>query len=174
MKKTLLIACGFLASAALVAPVSAQSYKWKDEKGQTHISDTPPPRAAKAQKTGGEEKALTRGTPADTKAASSEKPVTNDAKAPSSGPKTLAEKDMEFKKRQQEAKDKAEKAEKEREAEAERQRACESARQSLSTLQSGAPVGTIDEKGKQTIMNSAARQQEIERDQRFIEKNCSK
>lgn len=96
MKLTLVFALG-IASTAAIVPANAQTYQWKNSSGQTVISDTPPPRTTLAPRTigGNQQPKLDE-----------EKSTEKQADAP----KTTAEKDLEFKKRQQEAKEKAEKS----------------------------------------------------------------
>ena len=114
MKLTLVFALG-IASTAAIVPANAQTYQWKNSSGQTVISDTPPPRTTLAPRTigGNQQPKLDE-----------EKSTEKQADAP----KTTAEKDLEFKKRQQEAKEKAEKITKEQTAAAEKRENCERAR----------------------------------------------
>ncbi|WP_434516457.1 DUF4124 domain-containing protein [Dechloromonas sp. ARDL1] len=138
--------------------VHAETYQWKDSSGQTVISDTPPPSNAKSR----------RAINARQPSVVSEKPAEKAAE----GPKTTAEKDMEFKKRQQENKEKAEKLAKEQAAEADRKDNCERAKQNLAALQSDNPIATLDDKGQQKTMDTTQRDQELERARRVIAETC--
>ena len=104
MKPVFIFAIIF-ASTAAITPSYGETFQWKDSNGQTVVSDTPPPATAKGRRSIGCAKP---NIVADAAAESS-------AEAPkvSEAPKSMAEKDLEFKKRQQEAKEKAEKQAKE-------------------------------------------------------------
>jgi len=104
----------------------------------------------------------------------SEKPaekVADSTKAPE-GPKTTAEKDLEFKKRQQEAKEKADKQAKEQAAEAEKRDNCERAKRNLAALENNQPMVTLDENGQRKVMDTTQREQEMERARRFMAESC--
>ena len=158
MKLTLVFALG-IASTAAIVPANAQTYQWKNSSGQTVISETPPPRTTLAPRTigGNQQPKLDE-----------EKSTEKQADAP----KTTAEKDLEFKKRQQEAKEKAEKITKEQTAAAEKRENCERARRSVAALASNQPMATLDEKGERTIMDTSQRDLEMERAQRFMTESC--
>lgn len=134
---------------------SAQVYQWKDSTGRTVISDSPPPTTSKSSRT------------------VSSAPATDSAAvAVGSAPKTTAEKDLDFKKRQQEAKQKAEREAKEQLAAADRKDNCERAKQHLATLESGERLVTRDESGERRFLDDAQRQQEIERTRRVMTETC--
>ena len=147
-------------SVAAMSAVYAETYQWKDSSGQTVISDTPPPSNAKSRRSIGTQQP----------SVVSEKPAEG-AKAPE-GPKTTAEKDMEFKKRQQENKEKADKLAKEQASEAERKDNCERAKRNLTALENNQPMVTLDEKGQRKIMDTTQREQELERARRVIAEAC--
>ena len=127
--------------------VSAQTYQWKDSNGRTVISDTPPPGNARQSRT------MTTA-------------------APGEPGKTLAERDLEFKKRQQDNKEKAEKDSKESAAKADLQENCQRARQQLISLESGQRMSTTDSNGERRFIEDAERQKEIERVRKFINDSC--
>jgi hypothetical protein len=113
MKTALILALG-IASTAAVITAHAQTYQWKDSSGRTIISDTPPPGSAKAARAiGNAQPAVVKGDVA--------------AEKPADAPKTAAEKDLEFKKRQQEAREKADKDAKEQKAAADKRENCDAA-----------------------------------------------
>jgi hypothetical protein len=163
MKPALILAFGF-ASALLMTPLHAQVYQWKDSAGRTVVSDTPPPGvAAKDARVIGERQPAARG----------EKPADKTSNGKSSeAPKTTAEKDLDFKKRQQEGREKAEKSAKEQKAQADREENCRRARGNLAALESKRLVGTLDEKGERKPFDDAQRQQEIERARQFMAESC--
>lgn len=152
MKSPLIFALCVMSTVAAVS-VQAQTYQWKDKNGRTVISDTPPPGSAKSSQ-------VNDAAPAAPAATTTE------------APKTFAEKDMEFRKRQQEAKDKAEKEAKEQAAAAEKRENCERARRNLAALESSQPLASIDENGQRKSMDNGMRQQEIERARQFIIETC--
>lgn len=150
------VAC--LIAAALPATSSAQVYQWKDSSGRTVISDTPPPPNAKGSRSIGSNPPPSTTTPATEGAAAA--------------PKATAEKEMDFKKRQQEAKEKADKEAKEKAAAAENKENCERARRQLTALESGVRVAMADEKGERRFMEDAERQREIERTRKAVAETC--
>jgi len=155
MKTAKLLA--LLAAAAISATSAhAQTYQWKDSSGRTVISDTPPPGSAKDRQTLGGQPAV----------------VTTPAEKAAEAPKTTADKDMEFKKRQQEAKDKADKDAREQAATAQKKENCERTRRNLSALESGRPLSQPDENGQPRLMDTTQREQEIERARKFMSDAC--
>jgi hypothetical protein len=163
MKTPLVFALGITLTAAF-APAHAQTYQWKDSSGRTIISDTPQPgAAAKAARTlGGQQPSI----------AKEEKPAEKSAQAP----KTTAEKDLEFKKRQMETKEKGEKDAKEQKAAADKLENCERARRNLAALESNQPFASLnekgDEKGERQAMDDAQREQETNRARQFLTESC--
>lgn len=157
--KNLQIFALIIASTATVFSATAQTYQWKDSSGRTVISDTPPPGSAKesARTIGGKATGANAGPAA--------------GKAPEA-PKTFAEKDMDFKKRQQETSDKAEKAEKEKAAALDKRENCDRAQKQLALLESGQRIATTDDKGERQIMEDAEREKEMERARRFVSESC--
>ena len=153
MNRALILAAGIAAS--FVATVAdAQTYQSKDSRGRTVISATPPPASARGARTVG-------GNPAEA------------AAKPADAPKTAAEKDMEFRKRQQEAREKADKDAKEQAAATQKRDNCERARMQASALESGRRMLVPDGKGGETLMDDEARAGEIERAQRAISEACN-
>ena len=137
-----------MTALCLALPASAQIYQWKDQNGKTVISDKPPADQTQAQRVN------TYG-PSENK------------KQP-----TLAEREMEFRKRQKDAQEKAEKTEKADAAAAEKNHHCQTARSQLRMLESGQRVAMRDEKGERYIIDDTQRSKEIERTKNTIEANC--
>jgi len=159
--RTTLISVLVFASTAAVISAHAETYQWKDASGRTVVSDTPPPGSAKVERMlGGAPQGVTQVQESEK---TSEKPA---------APQTTAEKDMAFKKRQQEAKEKAEQAAKEQAAARDKQENCERARRNVAALEANQPVATFDEKGERQLLNAEQRQQEIERARRFMSESC--
>ena len=139
-----------LAAFSVAMSANAQIYQWKDEGGKTIISDKPPVGANTAAKK------IDSATP-----------------AAASNQKTLADRELDMRKRQKEAQDNSEKAAKEQAASNERAKNCESARRYLQTLESGERVSMRDDKGERYFMEDAQREQEIASTRQSIQSNCA-
>ncbi len=146
MKRIALLA----AVAAIAFSAHAQIYQWKDANGKTVISDKPPVGVVQPQKSYGAS------------------PSSSSAPAQ----KSLAEREMDFRKRQKESQDLAEKTRKENAAAADKQENCNNARRQLQLFESGERVALRDEKGERYFMDDAQRDQEIAKTRTFIESNC--
>ncbi len=164
-----------LFAALLVAPVvmlsaaHGQTYQWKDSSGKTVISDTPPPGSAKGSRSiGAKQPAVVTGSAEN----ATENGTAEKAKAASSEPQTVAEKELDFRKRQQEAREKAEKEEKEAAAARQKRETCERARNNYRMLQSDTPISQADSKGNLQTMDAARRSQELERTRRIMQEAC--
>ncbi len=157
MKNHLIFTLG-IALTVTALNAGAQTYQWKDSSGRTIISDTPPPGTAK-------EGSRTIGGKAPPS-------TTSSAAKPAEAPKTYAEKDMEFKKRQQEASEKADKEAKEKALAAEKRDNCDRAQKHIALLESGQRSATVDEKGERRIMNESEKEGEIERARRAVKDSC--
>ena len=84
----------------------------------------------------------------------------------------LADRDMEFRKRQKESREAAEKGEADRRAGAQRQEGCEAARSALQTLESGDRVAMHDSKGERYYLDDRQRQEEIAKARQAVQANC--
>ena len=138
------------AALCLARPASAQIYQWKDQNGKTVISDKPPVGQVPLQKQIDAAPAAKTGT-----------------KQPS-----LADREMEFRKRQKEAQENAEKARKEETASAERNENCQNARRHLQVLESGERVALRDDKGERYYLDDTQRGQEAAKVKHFLETQC--
>ena len=139
------------ATLTLSVAIAAQGqiYQWQDERNRTVISDRPPTGQVRQQRT------VEAAAPPSTEAG-----------------KTLADRDMEFRKRQKESRDAAEKGEADRRASAQRQENCEVARTELRALESGDRLQRYDSKGERYVVDDAQRQQQIARVRQIIETDC--
>jgi len=146
MKRIVLLAT----IAAIALSAHAQIYQWKDKDGKTVISDKPPVGAVQAQKKYGAG-ATSTSAPAQ---------------------KSLAEREMDFRKRQKESQELADKTRKEEASAADKQENCNKARRQLQLLESGERVALRDEKGERYFMDDAQRSQETAKARTFIESNC--
>jgi len=150
--------------ALALAPLTtahAQTYQWKDSSGRTVISDTPPPgQAAKnARAIGSAQPSVVKEEKTTEKAADA--------------PKTAAEKDLDFKKRQQESREKAEKDVKEQKIAADKRDNCERARRNLAALESNFRIAMPNEKGERELMDNTQREQEMQRARQIMADSCN-
>jgi hypothetical protein len=145
-----------LLALAIVLPAQAQVYKWKDAEGKTIISDTPQPGSGKpiapAEKS-------TATPPAGSGAVEA--------------PKSAADWELEFKKRQQEQKAAADKAAQDK-ANADRKRQnCERAKRHLALMESGERVKIRQADGESVYIDDQRRQQESESARKSVQENCN-
>ena len=162
-KPTLIFAL-FLVPTVAFSTAHAETYQWKDSNGQTVVSDVPPPPTVKGRRSiGGSQPSVVSEKPAEKSA--------EDAKA-ADAPKTSAEKDLEFKKRQQEQKEASDKAQKEAANKNTVKQGCVSEKQQLQLLESGERIATRDEKGERVYMDDNQRAAEIERTRKLVAEAC--
>lgn len=145
----------------MALPAQAQVYKWKDAQGRTVISDTPQPGSGKQTPVAGKPS-----TPPPVESAAGEE------SAASAAPKTLAEKDLEFKQRQQQKKEAAEKAAKEKAEADQRKDNCERARSSQKLMESGQRVSRMKDSGEREILDDQQRQFEVEKARKSVQDWC--
>ncbi|MBK7356364.1 DUF4124 domain-containing protein [Propionivibrio sp.] len=141
-----------LAVFALLAATlaNAEIYQWKDANGKTIYSDQPPVGVVR------QPKKIETPPPAESK----------------STPQTLADRDLDFRKRQKEAEESAEKAKKEQSTAADKKQFCENTRRRLQALESGERIALLDDKGERYYMDDAQREQEIAKLRQNIGSNC--
>ncbi len=133
-----------------VAP--AQVYTWRDASGKIHYSDTPPP--------GADAKKMRPGTPSG-------------AASPSGAPaRSVAEQDMEFRKRQTETDKVRAKAERERNDAEDSRRNCEDAKRNLNALESGQRMSRLNEAGESIPLDDEMRAQETEKARKSVQSWC--
>jgi len=175
----------FMICALAAASANAEIHKWVDSEGKVHYTDEPPP--AKAQS-----RPLTiKPAPAPTPEAAPATP-SNGATPPkggiptpapdaapattpnsgAAGPKTMSDKEQEFRKRRAQEEEAKAKREKEQQEAKQREQNCAQARSSLRTLQEGGRVYSYDAKGERVFMDEAARQQAIANAQKSVDSWC--
>lgn len=166
-----------LALALVTAlPAAGEIYNWKDKDGTTHYSDIPPAK--------GEVKTLRAGPAARPAPAASvhggeaatqpAAPGTANASPAADGkPKTLAERELEFRQRRAAEAEAQAKAEKEAEDAAQKARACEQARNQLTALTSGQRVSRFNASGERVVIDDAERAAEVTRTQEQIDRACN-
>lgn len=155
MKHALVFAL-FFASTAAVLSAHAQSYQWRDSNGHLVISDRPPPANAR------EAQPINPAAPAAGSAAQG------------AAPRTTAEQNMEFKKRQQEARERSDKEAKDAAAAAQKRENCERARNQLAILESGNHRLVVpDGKGGEMFVEGDVKEAEMERARKIIAESCN-
>lgn len=163
------LACLSLAALALMlqsAPAEAQ-WKWRDSRGQIHISDIPPPRDVP------EKDVLQRPELAVRKPAPP--PPAATASAPAvAGPsgKVPVDAELEERKRKAEQEQAARAKAGEQRAAAVRKDNCQRARDQLATLDSGQRIARIKADGEREILDDNARARETQRAREAIASEC--
>lgn len=131
--------------------------KWVDAEGKVHYSDKPP---ADIKSTTVKSAAALEG---------------NNIKPASgvSAPKTLAEREAEWKKSQKAKDEAAQKEAKVQEAASIKQKNCDSARSNLTTLENSPALVTYNSKGKRTIVDDDTRKQRTEEARQAVNSYCN-
>jgi hypothetical protein len=147
-------------------PASAQMYKWVDSDGKVQYSDKPPPSNIKAEKLrvpAGAANAPTTGEDKGAAQKGASKPA----------PKTAAEQDQAFRKRQLDAA-KAQAEEAKRQAQAgDRAENCKRAKAALANFEIGGRVTRIDEKGERAYMDDQQIAQETAKARAEVAAACN-
>ena len=143
----------------LAAATAAQAgiTRWVDAEGKVHYSDQPPPPAAKSQKT-----LPLKNNPALPQAAPGGK----------DGEKSLAEKELESRKRRVQAEETAAKQAQDQEEAKSRKTNCEQARSQLQALQEGQRVSKFNEKGERVFLEDSDRAPAIEEAKKSADSWC--
>lgn len=137
-------------------PASAQMYKWVDSDGKVQYSDKPPPSNIKAEKLRVPARAADAPATGEDKGAAQK-----DAAKPA--PKTAAEQEQAFRKRQLDAaKAQTEQAKKQAQA-GDRAENCKRAREALANFEIGGRITRIDEKGERVYLDEQQIAQEMAR-----------
>jgi hypothetical protein len=142
---------------ALATVAQAGVTRWVDAEGKVHYSDQPPPPTAKSQKT------------LDLKTSPALPIAAPDNKG---GEKSLAEKDLESRKRRVQAEETAAKQAKDQEEEKSRKANCEQARNQLQAFQEGQRIAKFDEKGERVFLEGNDRALAIEEAKKTVDSWC--
>lgn len=140
---------------AFGASAFAQQYKWVDKDGRVRYGDVPPPGV--------------QARPLRPPPAVSAPPAAPDAKAPLS----TAEKDAEFRKRQEEALKEREKQEIASRDAAAKKENCARAQEYLRTLQSGQRITRTDAKGERVFLEDSQVAQETAQARQAVQQWCN-
>ncbi|MDR3088110.1 MAG: DUF4124 domain-containing protein [Azoarcus sp.] len=189
VRLALVLTMSAISALALIAlPASAEIYKWKDKDGKTHFSDMPPngadikvtPTSRRAKSTKPaitdfvpepeEEDAAPEGDAA--KAPESAEGAKGEKDAKDAKPKTLAERDKDFKERRAAEAEARAKAEKESSKAAYRAQECERAKNQHAALTSGIRIARPSSNGRE-YLNDAERAAEIERVKGLVDTFCN-
>ncbi len=150
----------------LALPASAQMYKWVDSNGKVQYSDKPPPSNVKTEK-------LREPAPAPRATAASDAKGGEKKDAAKAGPRTAAEQEQAFRKRQIDAA-KAQEEEGQKQAES-RNKAenCKRAKAALANLQLGGRQVRIDEKGERAFLDDQQIVQETAKAKQEADAACN-
>lgn len=162
-----------IALALCVAlPASAQMYKWVDSNGKVQYSDKPPPSNIKTEKLRAPPPAPS--APATSATAGEAKAGTQkDKDAAKAGPKTPAEQEQAFRKRQLEA-SKAQEADEKKQAQArDKAEHCRRATAAVNALQLGGRQQRIDSKGERVFLDEQQISQELAKAQKEAAAACN-
>ncbi|MGC2167025.1 MAG: DUF4124 domain-containing protein [Gallionella sp.] len=135
--------------------------KWLDENNHVHYSDQPPPSNATARKL----------TPVADPGPAAESDATTEANGTNT-PKTIAEREAEWKKTQKAKQDAADKATQEQAKLDANKANCASAEHSLKVLESGTRITDVDEKGERYFLSEEQLQQRIAKINSDIQSFC--
>ncbi len=150
----------------LALPASAQMYKWVDSNGKVQYSDKPPPSNIKTEK-------LRAPAPAASAPAPSEAKGGTQKDAAKAGPKTAAEQEQAFRKRQLDAA-KAQEEEGKKQAQArDKAENCKRATAAVANLQIGGRQMRIDEKGERAFLDDQQIAQETAKAQQEAAAACN-
>ena len=165
-----------MAALTCSMPAAAQ-WAWRDAAGRMVYSDQPPPKSVPA-------KDITRqpgasasrpGTAAETQVeVPAEARAQTEATRPATRPATptVADREIESRRRQQQLAEVEKKAADEEGRKAQAAENCERLRGYLRALEGGFRIARIDAAGKQQILDDAARAAELERTRAQIEQQC--
>lgn len=169
---------------ALIPSIAQAQYQWKDDSGNMVYSDRPPPASIKPSQVVRAPAPKVIVKEDASKDAASAKQAANDPVAAaaarlragttiaSNAPQSVADKDLESKKKAIEA----EQADKKRQVDAERESrnraACDDSRASVRTLESGMRVATTNAKGEREFLTDDQRNKRLADLKRDLATNC--
>jgi FKBP-type peptidyl-prolyl cis-trans isomerase len=148
----------------LALPAEAQ-WKWRDSRGQVHISDIPPPRDIP-------DKDVLQRPEATVRRAAPPAAVAAAASAPASAPRAAVDAELEERKRKADQEQAARKAADEKKQQAARAENCKRAREQLATMDSGVRVMRIRPDGEREYLTDDQRAAEAQRARGLIASEC--
>ena len=152
------VVVGFFTTLVFASNLGAQVYQWKDSNGKTIFSDKPPPGKVLPS----------RPPPSTTEDDTAANAKTEEAKAP----KTLADRELDFRKRQKESQEAADKRRTEEQQAAERQESCANNKRYLQLLESGERVAQRDDQGERNYLDDKQRELEINKTRQALQNHC--
>jgi hypothetical protein len=165
-----------LVLAAFVSTPSEAQWAWKDANGRTVYSDRPPPPDIKAGSIVRQPNTQALANPAPASGplddAGKADGKTSDAKSAPNAPKTFAEREMEFRKRQQERAESEKKAAEEQTKSAAKTAECERARGYMKSLEDGIRITKTDASGNREFLDDSQRAAEMDRTRKIIQSTC--
>ena len=172
----LIAACVVTTGLLVASPAQAQAqfalqWKWKDEKGQVHVSDMPPPREVP------DKNILLRPTPPSARvaprgAALAASSAASSVSADAAATKPRVDTELETRKARAEAEQRAKSKVEEDKLAAQRSENCQRARQQMSAIQSGQRIARVNAQGEREILDDAGRSAERQAAQRVIDSDC--
>jgi hypothetical protein len=161
---TVAAVCAMLTAAA---PETAWAqWKWKDGKGQVHVSDLPPPRDIP------DKDVMQRPNDSVRRAAAAAAAQASAASAGASVSKPKVDPELEARRARQEQEQKAREKAAEDKASSQRSENCQRARQHMATLESGMRLARVNEKGEREILDDKARAEEMQRARQVMASEC--
>lgn len=166
-----LAAFGLAAWVCLLLADAAQAqWKWRDGRGQVHISDTPPPREVPDKDVLQRPEPVQRRASAATAAASV--PAALVPAASASAAQAPVDAQLQEQRKRAEQQEAARAKAEEQKAAAIRKDNCQRARQQLATLDSGQRIARIGADGEREILDDAQRAAETQRAREAISSQC--
>ncbi len=165
--RVLWLATALAAVLATVSPSALAQWKWKDGKGQVHVSDLPPPRDIP------EKDVLQRPSESARRAAATAAAQASAASAPAAAAaKPRVDPELEARRTRLEQEQKAKDKAADDRLSAQRAENCQRARQQLAGLDSGMRLARVNEKGEREILDDKARAEEAQRARQVIATDC--
>jgi hypothetical protein len=166
----LTIAAAIVLAGFTSTPSEAQ-WVWKDGNGRTVYSDRPPPSEIKPANIVRQPITQPLAKPSPEIAPLDDASDTKNAPA-SNAPKTVAEREMDFRKRQQERADGEKKAAEEQTKSATKTAECDRARGYMKSLDDGVRITRTDASGNREFLNDEQRAAEADRTRKIIQSAC--
>lgn len=165
-----------IVSAGFAFDVAHAQWAWKDTNGRVVYSDRPPPADVKAANIIRQPntQVLANPAPASGPLDDAAKPADGKPSTETKGgaPKTTAEREMEFRKRQQERAESDKKTAEEQTKNAAKSADCERARGYMKSLEDGVRITRTDASGNREFLNDEQRAAEMERTRKIIQTSC--
>ena len=162
--------------AGFTSTPSEAQWAWKDGNGRLVYSDRPPPSDVKPASIVRQPTQQMLPNPLVGSVDDASKPSdakSPDAKGAPNAPKTIAERDMEFRKRQQERVESDRKVAEEQKKSAAKTAECERARGYMKTLEDGVRITKTDAAGNREFLDDAQRAAEADRTRKIIQSTCN-